>query len=451
MFQGIHGRAAMATWRTLAAWVLLFLSAPAFGQTHVLSESPKPGDCFRYDLAMTLKGELRVNRDGKTVAIPINADARHAFVERILEAPDKCLPEKVARHYSLAKSTVTVDGNGGAQELSDDRRLIVSQRFKEQKTCYSPAGPMTRAELEVAEEHFDTLALTGVLPDKEVRTGDTWRLPNEAVQALCQFDALINHDLTAKLDEVADGFASISIGGKASGIELGALVKLTVSAKVKYEILPKHLVQLEWSQKDERDQGPASPASTVETTTMVKRTAIEQPKELSETALEGIPRGFEVPQALALVYHKDLMSRYDVAASREWRLVAQTDLHIVLRLIDKGDLIAQVALTAWNKADPGKHISADDFKQAMAAAPGWQLEEVLDAGEIPADNGRWLYRISARGQMDDVKVVQTFFLLASAQGDQVVATFTMKPGQAAKIGNRDLTLVGSIGFPKKKD
>jgi hypothetical protein len=122
---------------------------------------------------------------------------------------------------------------------------------------------------------------------------------------------------------------------------------------------------------------------------------------------------------------------------------------MVLRLMDKGELVAQVSLTPWTKVDPGKHISPDDFKQAMASAPGWQLEEVLDAGEIPADNGRWLYRVCARGQMDEVKVVQTFFIVASANGDQVIATFTMKPGQASKIGSRDLSLVGSIGFPKK--
>jgi hypothetical protein len=48
-----------------------------------------------------------------------------------------------------------------------------------------------------------------------------------------------------------------------------------------------------------------------------------------------------------------------------------------------------------------------------------------------------------------VKVVQNFFLLAAPSGEQVVITFTMKPGQAAKIGSKDMTLVGSIGFPKK--
>ena len=85
----------------------------------------------------------------------------------------------------------------------------------------------------------------------------------------------------------------------------------------------------------------------------------------------------------------------------------------------------------------------------MAEAPGWTLEDVLDDGEVPTENGRWLYRVVARGTMDDVKVVQNFFLLAAPSGEQVVITFTMKPGQAAKIGSKDMTLVGSIGFPKK--
>ena len=428
---------------------MLILASPALAQTHSLTESPKHGDCFKYDLAMTLKGELRVSRDGKVVSIPITAGANHAFVERILEIKDKGLPEKAARQYTLAKSLITVDGNSSLHALSEDRRLIVAQRHNDERLCYSPAGPLTGDELELIGEHFDTLALTGLLPQSDVRTGDTWKLSNETVQSLCQFGALISNELTARLDEVADGFATITIGGKASGIELGALVKLTISARARYEILPKRLVQVDWTQKDERDQGPVSPASTVESTTIVKRAAIEQPKDLSESALESVPRGFEPPVALTQVSHRDSQNRYDVAVSRDWHLVAQTDKHLVLRLMDKGELVAQASLTPWAKAEAGKHISAEDFKQAMAAAPGWQLDELLDAGEIPADNGRWLYRICARGQMDDVKVVQTFFIIAGPNGDQVIATFTMKPGQAAKIGSRDLALVGSIGFPKK--
>lgn len=441
----------MATWRNLGVCVALLLSSGLCqAQSHRLTEESRPGDCHKYDLEMTLKGELRVSRDGKTVPIAISASAKHAFTERILEAKEKSYPEKAARYYSLARSDATLESQTQTRQIRGDRRLIVAQRPKDEFLCYSPAGPMTREELEVVSEHFDTLTLTGILPTSEVKVGDSWKLPNETVQAFCQFEALISNELTVKLEEVAEGFATFSIGGKASGIELGSLAKLTVSGRAKYEVLPRKLVSVEWTQKDERDQGPASPAATLEATTIVKRSAIEQPKELSDSALESIPRGFEVPQALALIYHQDIERRYDVATSRDWRLVAQTEQHLVLRLIDRGELVAQAALMAWTKVEPGKHSSIESFKEATANAPGWQQEEVLEANEIPSDNGRWIYRIAARGAMDDVKVVQTFYLIAAPDGQQVVITFTMKPGQAAKLGSRDLTLVGSVGFPRKK-
>jgi len=412
-------------------------------------EPVKPRDCFHYEIGMTLKGELRINKDGKTAAIPLAAKAEHLFTERVLDVKENGLPSKVVRNYELARSNIAVDGQATLHELSSGRKLIVAQRAPEKFLCYSPAGPLTRDEVELVSEHFDTLALTGLLPEKEVRVGDSWKLSNEVALALGQFEALISNDLTAKLESVADGFAIIAVGGKAQGIELGALAKIVVAGTARYEILHKRLVHLEWVQKDERDQGPATPACTVEATTIVKRAAIETPKELNEAALESVPQGFEPPPALTLVYQRDAKDRFDLAVTRDWSLVAQTDTHLVLRLIERGELVAQVSMTAWNKADGGKHSSAEEFKRAMAEAPGWNLEEVLEEGELPAENGRWLFRIIARGALEEVKVVQHFYLLAGPNGDQVLIAFTMKPGQAAKLGSKDLTLVGSIGFPKK--
>src|SRR5262245_11594117 len=186
----------MASWRNLGVLVGLCVIAPAgLAQTQSLTDAPRAGDCTRYDLALTLKGEVRVARDGKTVALPMTATAAHQFTERILDAKEKGLPTKVARWYDLAKSTVTVDGSPSVKSLREERRLMVAQRDPDRLTCYSPAGPLTRDELELAGEHFDTLAITGILPEKDVKVGDSWPLPNEAVVALCQFEALVSHDV----------------------------------------------------------------------------------------------------------------------------------------------------------------------------------------------------------------------------------------------------------------
>jgi hypothetical protein len=135
---------------------------------------------------------------------------------------------------------------------------------------------------------------------------------------------------------------------------------------------------------------------------------------------------------------------------RDWHVVGTTDSHLVLRLLDRGDFMAQANLTWWKKAEDGKHLTPDEFKKIISLSPGWELEEILESSEIATDEGRWLYRITAKGDLDGIKVIQNFFCLANGKGDQMIVTFTMKPGNVSKIGTRDVALVNSIELLGKK-
>jgi len=112
--------------------------------------------------------------------------------------------------------------------------------------------------------------------------------------------------------------------------------------------------------------------------------------------------------------------------------------------------VAQATITPWQPADRGKHLDPEKFKELMERTPGWEMEKELQAGEVPAEGGRWIYRISALGQLDGSSVMQNFYLIAGPNGEQVVLVFTMTPKQAERLGSRDLSLAGSIDFPKKR-
>ena len=118
--------------------------------------------------------------------------------------------------------------------------------------------------------------------------------------------------------------------------------------------------------------------------------------------------------------------------------------------MDKGEFITQVTITPWHPAKPGEHMSAKEFEEAMADTPGWEQEQVLQSEEVPAEKGRWVYRISALGTLDDLKVMQNFYLVAGPGGEQIVLAFTMKQAQAERLGARDLSLAGSIDFPANR-
>jgi hypothetical protein len=419
----------------------------AWAQTYSLAETPRPGDYFRVQLDMTLTGEIRVTKEDKVVPLPLAAAAKHAFPERVLAVDANGLPQKVARVYETAQAAITVGRDRSERRLRPERRLLVAQRHKDQPLVYCPAGALTRAELELTGDHFDTLHLTGLLPGREVKVGETWKVGNTVAQALCNYEGLTGQDLVCQLEEVKDNVARITVTGTASGIDLGALVKLTIQATCRYDLGQRRLTALEWNQQDERGQGPASPASKVEMSLTLKRTPVEPVPALSDVALVSVPDGFEPPAPLTHLYHRDPKDRFDLYHGREWQMVGQTDDHLVLRLMERGDFIAQATISPWTRAPEGQHLSAESFQEAMANTPGWESDQVLQTGEVPSDGSRWVYRISALGRMDGLKVMQNFYLIAGPKGDQVVVTFTMTPAQAEKLGTRDLSLVGGLDLP----
>jgi len=430
--------------------LLLLIAAPSgLAESITLAESSKKGDCSHIRLHMELSGEMQATKDGKQVPLKLSASAHHDFVQKILDVSEKGLSNKTACDFNLAKAGITVGSEKTEKSLRSLRKLIVSQRFKDQPLSYCPLGPLTHEELELVGERFDTLALAGLLPGKSVAAGDTWKLANNVVQALCSFEGLTEQSLTGKLLKIDGNTAEVTITGPASGIDLGAQVKLKVDATLRFDLKSNRIVALEWAQEDDREQGPASPATKIKAVTKMERAVIETPDSLTDAALVSVPDNFEPPAKMTYLEYHDPKGRYDFAYAREWQVVGQTSEHLILRFMERGDFIAQVTMTPWTAAEKGKHLSAEEFKDAMTRTPGWEPENELQAGEVPTDDNRWIYRVSAQGKMDDETVVQNFFLVAGPNGDQVVLAFTMTPKQADRLGTRDLSLAGSIGFPKK--
>jgi hypothetical protein len=398
---------------------------------------------------MKLAGEMRIQKDGKPAPLRQEANGTHQFSERILAVGSTGLAEKTARVYDTARAAITVAQDPSERTLRAERRLIVSQRQKDQGLVYSPAGPLLRSELEVCE-HFDTLTLPGLLPGKATAVGDTWKVSSSVAQALCSFEGLTEQGLTGKLESVNDQVATFSVNGTASGIELGAMVKLTVQATGHFDLKGKRLVDLEWKQKDDRGQGPASPASVVDCTTVLRREPIARPEALSDVALVSVPGDFAPPPGMLQIEYRDPKGRFSLLHSREWLLTGQTDEHVVWRLMDHGDFIAQVTLTPWTPAEQGQHLPADDFKSAMNDTSGWKPERALEGGEVKTEKGPWVYRYSVLGELEGLSVLQNFYLVAGPGGEQVVLAFTMTPKQAAKLGARDVAFVTGLEVPAAK-
>lgn len=440
----------MRAWQVPAAMlVVLSCVSVGYGQTCMLAEVVEPGQCFRYSIDMQLNGEMRFQKEGGDVPIKLSAHAKHLFAERVLSATANLI-QKSARVYETAKLEVQRGTDKSTSELRPSRKLMVAQRPKDQPMTFSPAGALYRHELDLVQGHFDTLSMGGILPGKAIKAGETWKLPNLVAQSLCGLEGMTENKLEGKLEKISGELATLTIQGTASGVETGALIKLTIEAGATYDLQAKRLTRLVWKQKAERDQGPISPASKLEITVTMERKAIEQPNELSDVNLVSVPQGMNPPGPMTNLEYRDPKNRFALLHTRDWYLTAVTSEHTVLRLMDRGDYLAQVTVTPWTKAKKGEHLTPEQFKNAMRATSGWRPERELQSGEVPAE-GKYIYRLSEQGQLDGIQVLQNFYLIASPEGDQVVLTFTLSPKLADKLGARDLSMAASIEVPAGVD
>jgi hypothetical protein len=161
-----------------------------------------------------------------------------------------------------------------------------------------------------------------------------------------------------------------------------------------------------------------------------------------------LPRG-DVPDTFTALHFVDAKGRYALHHARAWYVTGQTDTHLVLRLVERGEFVAQATITVWRKVDPGKHSTIDEFRKAVGQSPGWVAGKTVTDGELPTGEGRWLYRTMVDGKIDDQPAVQTFYLLAGPRGDQVAVTVVTRPDKAKVVGTRDLDLVKAIELGKK--
>lgn len=450
MSRGIWASEGMRMYRkSLASLLMTLILTPwVAAQAHLIREDLQASDCRRYALTMSLEGEISFKEEGKDRTLPLQAEAKHEFTEKVLSLAKKGGVNRTARVYDTARATIRVNKKANERTLRAERNPLLAQWHEDQPLVYSLTGGLYQSELELCSEHFDTLNLTGLLPQKEVAAGDTWKISNSVVLGLCHFEGLIEHTLTGKLEKAEGGIAQLCIDGTTSGIELGAQVKMTIHATVTFDLKSRLITGVTWKQSDQREAGPASPASKIEMQTTITRRAVGIPVGLSEKALANVPKELTPPEQFTQMDYLHPKKAFDLLYTREWQIVSDSEKKLVLRLMERGDFVAQVAVVPLETAKPGSHMSPKEFVAYVSQNGGWEPEKTIQEGQVPANDDRFLYRVSQVGKLDGEQVLQNFYLATAKDGRQVLLAFAMMPKQVDKLGTRDLSLAGSLDFPK---
>lgn len=415
-----------------------------------LREASRVGASSRVVVALKAEGKfleavpVRVpEKAGSPRPRLLKVETRTEFAERVLAIDASGRATRGARRVLQATSALDGEIRARATALRPAVSLLVAERRDESVVVFSPAGPLTRPELEIVEGLGDPMAISGLLPDRPVAVGDRWRVGRDAVRGLSGYDALATNALDATLEALDAASAMIRLKGEIRGAALGGEGTITCDGTLAFDRATGQINRLVVDRHEARKAGPVEEGLDIDSTLTVERRPVDTVAELGDAVIDALPRDRDPGHELLILIAPD--GKYTMEHERSWHIYWDDPRLTVLKQLDHGEVIAQCNLNVGPKVARGKHQDPDQFRDDVRRALGKRFVEFVGVGEVEGDPaGGYRYKVGVRGRHEDVGIVWDYFLIASPEGDQVLATFTYAAAQAHTFGDQDLRLIGSF-------
>ena len=165
--------------------------------------------------------------------------------------------------------------------------------------------------------------------------------------------------------------------------------------------------------------------------------------ELTDEALANLPLDTSPPRQLLQLVAPD--GKYNLLHDRLWHTFWDDPRLVVLKRFDKGRVVAHCNLATGPSVGRGKHQDLSQFREDIKRSLKERFVQFLGAGEVDGDPlGGFRYKVGVQGREGDLGVFWDYFLVASPEGHQLLATFTLAQTDAEAFGDQDLELIGSL-------
>jgi hypothetical protein len=311
-------------------------------------------------------------------------------------------------------------------------------------TLYSPEGPLSRDELDLVDLLGNSLLVDGFLPERPVARGESWTHRDSLVAALLGLDELKANDVRSTLGEVNDSSALIDMVGRVEGAVDGVTTRIEVKAKYRFNRKTRRIDWFGLLVHEDRDVGHVAQGLDVVARLKMQIEPRDRSERLADTAIEGVePKPTDVATQLTC---ESAEGDWQFAHDRRWYLVTSEHDLTVLRMVDRGELVAQCNVAPLHRVEPGKQATLEQFQSDVKEALGKQFGQFVKASQRASEKNYRVLHVVAEGLVSELPIQWHYYLIANEQGEQVVFTFTVEKSLAERLGQSDQNLVGSFTF-----
>jgi hypothetical protein len=433
--------ATLGTWAAMAR--LLFLGTPLLGADGAIDLTPRAAAerTQQVHTVVEVEGKLAINTDGKSVRqLPMAAKAELRFSEKFLPSRADA-GVRTIRHYSAADAKIRIQESDIEQTLRPERRLIATAAT-DTANLYSISGPLTREELELIDTVGSSTALDLLLPRASIEMEGTWKLADSTIARLLCLEAVGHQDVVATLKKVEDGLAMIELAGKVSGAVGGVSTELELEGKVNFHLEAKCVTWLALQYDEKRDIGHAQPGYDATIRVRVQAEPIQSSPELTDPSLPGLLAKDQAGQSL--LEFKAEKAGVAFLHDRRWSVMVDRFDTVILRLIDRGDLIAQCNITRLPALEKGKQMALAEFQRDVEQTLAKNKAQIVEAAQTQNDEGLRVLRIVVSGAASELPIQWVYYHLSDASGQRASLVFTMDARLVERFAQIDRELVENL-------
>jgi hypothetical protein len=444
-----------------AVWAALVLAWPAAGQ------GADPVAPSGIEFRLRARGDLFATASARAEPVrrPIVLDACFEFTEQPVSDADG---DVVLRRYATARADIETDGRRMRQQLGSDAREILMRLEGTMPRPYLADGFLSRDEAELLDVPFDPVLFDGLKPAHPIAEGGSWKLPADLVAGLLAIDTVDSGGLEATLAIVHDDTATVNLRGTVVGAADGAPTRIEVRGRVTAQAVPADagswrimgpVTALDATIAERREAGWVAPGLDVEATVTFARsqpsapdadataTTAASPAQASPATDDLGPAATDRPAGQGrpgMVWHHHRHGRYTSVLDARWRVVEDGPEGLVLRLSDRGRLVAQCSILPLPRVSPDEAPAEETVREDVRRSLADQFGLLAESEATSREDGTRVVRVVAEGAADGRPFRWIHYVLTGPTGHRVAATFMHEPALIERFAAADRELVAGL-------
>jgi hypothetical protein len=431
----------------VASGVLIALGVCTASSGVHAEDAPQPA---RVEIRLSVSGEIfaPTGEGSPPVREPIDVEAAFDFVE---VAGDAAL-STASRRYRRATAAVRVGDRSERTTLAADARDVIVEIAGTTPTPSLAEGFLSRQEAELLDIPCDPLLLPRLMPEGAVAKGDTWKVAPDAVAGLLAIDTVSEGSIEVTLAEAVEGKASLELAGTVIGAVDGVATRITVKGTAQAACTPADtpdtwrvagpIDQIDVTLAERRGASWVAPGLDVEATLAMSRSApLDDDKHRLGPPADGRPNGHG---RAGTVWHRHPHGRYTLVLDGRWRVVEDGPEGLVMRLVDRGALVAQCSILPLPRSAPDAIPTVEQVSRDVEASLADQFGHIALADATTRDDGTRVVRVMAEGSAEGRPFRWIHHLLVDPAGHRSAVTFMLEPPLEERFGGADHELIAGL-------